>query len=53
MNDFGSHIVIKNSEFNNINSCGSLIRNKWYQWSDITLAKNSFTTLYKYRVNNF
>ncbi len=28
MNSYGGNVVIKNSEFSNINTCGALIRNK-------------------------
>ena len=53
LNDYGGHISITNTLFNNINTCGSIFRNKRYLWSDTSLDKSTFAALYKYRANNY
>lgn len=53
LNDFGGYVSIVDSSFSHMNSCGSLIRNKRYLWTDTTLAKNTYPTLYKYRSTNY
>ena len=36
-----------------MNSCGSLIRNKWYLWEDTALPQTDFASIYNYRANNY
>jgi hypothetical protein len=53
MNDFGAIISITGSTFSNMNSCGSLIRNKRLLWQDTTLTQVDYVTYYKSRSNNY
>lgn len=54
LNDYGGYVVITNSKFINMNSCGSIIRNtRTYQYSNAGLATSTLADFYKYRANNY
>lgn len=53
LNDFGGYVSITDSSFTHMNSCGSLIRNKRFLWTDTTLPQTNFPEVYNYRATNY
>ena len=51
MNDFGGHVVITNTKFDNFNTCGSLIRNKKVILSKPKGSISTYEEYFLYRSN--
>ena len=54
MNSVGGHVEIDTCFFTNINTCGSLVRNKdIYRYQNTGLARNSYANWYRYAGMNY
>ena len=52
MNDYGGNVIIKSSTFENVNTCGGLIRNKRYLYFK-TMTTTTAVNHYNERMNNY
>ncbi|CDW74791.1 UNKNOWN [Stylonychia lemnae] len=52
LSSLGGHVILKNVIFDNMNSCGAIIRNKKAQLNK-TMTPTDFKTVYEYRSNNY
>eukprot|EP00347_Sterkiella_histriomuscorum_P009503 403340963 len=53
LNDLGGYVQISKTQFQNINTCGAIIRNKKVIYRRDDLTQNSFPNVYETRVNNY
>ena len=53
-NTAGAHIKIEQSKFDNINTCGSIVRNKQiYLYQDTSMSRTTYTDWYRYTGMNY